>query len=132
MGKTVIVSSHLLSEIELVANRMIIIHKGKKIAEGDVSEMLDPSNTVVLVETTDNTKATSLLSAMPGIHLTHTTDDRYIHISLDKNDIPQTVTQLTSAGVGILSLRPRHSLEEYFLSLTNNTTHVETFTNRTV
>jgi ABC-2 type transport system ATP-binding protein len=31
MGKTVIVSSHLLNEIEMVANRMIIIHKGKKL-----------------------------------------------------------------------------------------------------
>ncbi len=61
MGKTVVVSSHLLSEIELIANRMIIIHKGKKIAEGFVDQMLDPSHTVVQVETTNNVHAISKL-----------------------------------------------------------------------
>ncbi len=42
-GKTVVVSSHLLSEIELIANRIIIIDKGKKIVEGTATELLDPA-----------------------------------------------------------------------------------------
>jgi ABC-type multidrug transport system ATPase subunit len=54
MHKTVVVSSHLLGEIELIANRMIIINKGRKIAEGNVAQLLDPSNTLVQLETTDN------------------------------------------------------------------------------
>ena len=54
MGKTIVVSSHLLSEIELVANRMLIIHKGKKIVEGKVAELLDPSKSLVQIETADN------------------------------------------------------------------------------
>jgi len=53
-GKTIVVSSHLLSEIELVANRMIIIHKGKKIVEGKVAELLDPSRSLVQIETGNN------------------------------------------------------------------------------
>ena len=40
-GKTVILSSHQLSEIEMIANRMVIINKGKSIIEGDVSELLE-------------------------------------------------------------------------------------------
>ena len=61
LGKTVLVSSHLLSEIELIANRMLIIHKGKKIAEGAVSALLDPSNTLVQLETTDDAAALNKL-----------------------------------------------------------------------
>ncbi len=41
-GKTVLVSSHLLNEIELTATRLIIIDKGRKMAEGALKDMLDP------------------------------------------------------------------------------------------
>ena len=51
LGKTVLISSHLLSEIEVVANRMIIIHKGQKIVEGNVADLLDPAHTLIEVET---------------------------------------------------------------------------------
>jgi ABC-type multidrug transport system ATPase subunit len=63
MGKTILISSHLLSEIELVANRMLIIDKGKKIVEGKVSELLDPSKTLVQIETTNNTEAKEKLAS---------------------------------------------------------------------
>lgn len=126
MGKTIIVSSHLLSEIELIANRMIIIHKGKKISEGVVNEMLDPSNTVVLLETTNNNTALAKL-ATKGWEITHKVSDRFIHLNINKNEIPKLVAELTAENIGIIALQPRHSLEEYFLSLTNNESYVESF-----
>ncbi len=52
--KTILVSSHLLGEMEQVANRMLIIDKGKKIVEGSVRELVDPAKLVLEVETTDN------------------------------------------------------------------------------
>lgn len=119
MGKTVIVSSHLLSEIELIANRMIIIHKGKKIVEGVVSEMLDPSNTVVLLETTDNSMALTKLREL-GWAATTKPSDKFIYLDINKSEIPKLVTILTSVNIGIIALQPRHSLEDYFLSLTND------------
>ncbi|MEO6670697.1 MAG: ABC transporter ATP-binding protein [Ferruginibacter sp.] len=119
MGKTVIVSSHLLSEIELIANRMIIIHKGKKIVEGVVSEMLDPSNTVVLLETTDKSMALTKLREL-GWAATTKPSDKFIYLDINKSEIPKLVTILTSENIGIIALQPRHSLEDYFLSLTND------------
>src|SRR5207342_3693875 len=47
MKKTLLISSHLLSEMELIADSMIIIDKGKKIVEGKVNELFDPAETVV-------------------------------------------------------------------------------------
>ena len=47
-NKTILLSSHQLSEIELIANRMVIINKGEKIIEGNVSELLN--NEEILVE----------------------------------------------------------------------------------
>lgn len=128
-GKTVIVSSHLLSEIEQIASRMIIIHKGKKITEGVVSELLDPSHTVVELDTTNNINALSLLqqSAQWSSCLQPSTDG--IKLQLNKSDIPALVTWLTETGTGILAINPRNTLEEFFLSLTNPARYVEPVTN---
>ncbi|HZZ74902.1 MAG TPA: ABC transporter ATP-binding protein, partial [Puia sp.] len=53
LHKTVIVSSHLLNEIEQISNRMLIIDEGKKIVEGTVESLMDPSKTVVEVTIDD-------------------------------------------------------------------------------
>ena len=128
MGKTVIVSSHLLSEIEVVANRMIIIHKGQKIVEGNVSTLLDPADTVVEINTTNNDAAfLQLQNTSWQSHLQK--NNKTLRLKMNKNDVPKIVETLSSMQVEILSVQPRHSLEEYFLSLTNNDTHVEPFTN---
>ncbi len=128
MGKTVIVSSHLLSEIELVANRMIIIHKGEKIVEGDVAKLLDPADTVVEINTTDNPAAFLQLQQTQWKERT-TKTTKNLRVRTNKNDVPQIISMLSGVGINLLAVQPRHSLEDYFLSLTNNDTHVEPFTN---
>src|SRR5215210_311242 len=60
-GRTVLVSSHLLSEIELVADSMLIIDQGRKIAEGKVADLLNPAYTLVQIETTDAEEAKKII-----------------------------------------------------------------------
>lgn len=131
MGKTVIVSSHLLSEIELVANRMIIIHKGEKVVEGNVTELLDPSNTLVRIETTDDAAALAKLQQSEWTAALEDNADG-IMMRMSRHRIPELASALGQMNISLLALQPRHSLEEYFLSLTNNAAHVEPFTNRAV
>lgn len=128
MGKTVIVSSHLLSEIEQMANRMIIIHKGKKITEGDVKQMMDPSKTIVDISTNDDVHSLSLLQESNYASLLQAYDGG-IRMQMDKNNIPAMIHWMSQAGIQILSVQPRHSLEDYFLSLTNPANYVESASN---
>ena len=121
MGKTMIVSSHLLSEIELIANRMVIINKGKKIVEGEVSALLDPSNTIVQLETTDDTATFNKLKNTEWASRAVLTS-KYIQLTINKMEIPRMVETLSEIKAGIIAIKPRHSLEDYFLSLTNNET----------
>ena len=124
MGKTVIISSHLLGEIEMVANRMIIIHKGEKKIEGNVAELLDPANTLVEVQTTDHPSSLiQLFQSKWAKYMEESTDT--IRLRMNRDDIPMLAASLNEMNIGILSLRPRHSLEDYFLSLTNQDAHVE-------
>jgi ABC-2 type transport system ATP-binding protein len=128
MGKTVIVSSHLLSEIEVMASRMLVIHKGKKIAEGVVQEMLDPAKTQVQLETADNAAALTFLQTSKFGGQAKRTGN-FLQLNMNKNGIPELIQLLSNNNIAILSVQPRHSLEAYFLSLTNNDTHVEPFAN---
>ncbi len=128
MGKTVLVSSHLLSEIEVIANRMIVIHKGKKIAEGVVEEMLDPANTLVYLDTSNNAQTLLRIRSLPWGPTAELSGNQ-IRLQINKKEIPLLIEQLTQTGTSILSVQPRHSLEAYFLSLTNHDTHVAPFTN---
>ena len=57
MNKTLLISSHLLSEMELIADSMIIIDKGKKIVEGKVNDLFDPAETLVELKTLDDISA---------------------------------------------------------------------------
>jgi ABC-type multidrug transport system ATPase subunit len=63
-GKTVLVSSHLLSEIEQIATHILIIHQGKKMAEGPTSSLLDPNKTIVQIKTLDDLGAKQKLMPM--------------------------------------------------------------------
>ncbi len=128
MGKTILVSSHLLSEIELVANRMLIIHKGKKIVEGDVAALLDPSKSLVQIETGNDADAREkLLHTKWAALVQHNAAG--LQLKMNKEDVPQLITELVSMQVQVLSVNPMHSLEEYFLSLTTQPGHVESFAN---
>jgi ABC-type multidrug transport system ATPase subunit len=129
MNKTVIVSSHLLSEIEQIATRVLIIDKGKKLVEGNASELLDPSQTIVELQTLDN------LFALQQIKLSKWNDkfqgqrNNSIVIKLDRKEIPALHTDLASMQIQLLSIQPRHSLEDYFLQVTSGNQHVDTYTN---
>lgn len=128
LGKTIVVSSHLLSEIELVANRMLIIHKGKKIVEGDVATLLDPSKSLVQIETDNNEMAREKLGLTKWAPLVQD-NALCLQLKMNKEAVPQLITDLVSLQVQLLSVNPMHSLEDYFLSLTTQAGHVESFTN---
>lgn len=127
MGKTVLISSHLLSEIELIASRMIILHKGKKMVEGNVSTLLDPAHTLIEIDTLNNEAAKQLLlqsawaASLQGNH--------QLQLMMDKTMVPQLINFLVANDVQILSVNTSHSLENYFLSLTTQSGHVEAFAN---
>ena len=128
MGKTILVSSHLLSEIELIANRMLIIHKGKKMVEGNVAELLDPSKSLIQINTLNNDEAREKLKHSKWNSFLQI-ETKGIHLKMDKDEVPRLISDLVNMQVEVLSVNPTHSLEDYFLSLTTQTGHVESFTN---
>lgn len=128
-GKTILVSSHLLSEIELIADRMIIIDKGKKVVEGAVKELFDPSKMIVNVELENPAEMLKVLqSSIWAEHITEATASGFV-LQINKTQIPGFTSFIINEGGRLISLQPKYSLEDYFLSLTSANQHVDRFTN---
>jgi ABC-2 type transport system ATP-binding protein len=128
-NKTVFVSSHLLSEIELIADSMLIIDKGKKMAEGKVSQIFDPENTVVELETLDNATTIEKLRLSDwNKYIVQGKRDKIL-FRLHRQQIPALTKALVMMDVQVVSLHSQHSLEDYFIALTSGIHHVEAFKN---
>jgi ABC-type multidrug transport system ATPase subunit len=118
-GKTFLISSHLLAEIELMANRMLIIDRGRKIVEGSVRELVDPQDRELQVETLDDAHAVECISHTPWAGQLMRDRLPQVVLSMSHAEIPALVDALVGQGVRILALRPVNRLEAYFLSLTH-------------
>jgi ABC-type multidrug transport system ATPase subunit len=117
-GKTVLVSSHLLSEIEQIATHILIIHQGKKMAEGPTSSLLDPNKTIVQIKTLDDQDAKQKLMASPySTNLLERTEGLYL--TIPKLEIPGLNAYLVASNIDLVSLEAKNSLEDYFLQLTS-------------
>ena len=130
--RTVVISSHLLSEMEVLADRMLILDKGKKVMEGSISQLFDPSRMLVRCEILNVEEIIQRLETSKWKASVKETGTNFFLFELAHKDIPLLVKDLTAMDAQILSLQPKHSLEEYFLSLTTANQHVDTFTNRTL
>lgn len=120
MNKTLLISSHLLSEMELIADSMIIIDKGKKVVEGKVNELFDPAETIVELQTNDdNLNWQKLQGSGLQQYLKEKRND-CILMKLHRDEIPGVVKELVQLEIDVLSFHSKHSLEDYFLSLTTN------------
>lgn len=116
-GKTLVVSSHLLSEMEMVADSMLIINKGRKVVEGSVSALLNPEKTEVELITHSANALSFIQNSNWNQFLNQAVGER-ICLEIDKKSIPVFNKELVENGIEVQSLRPLHSLEEYFLSQT--------------
>ncbi len=118
MGKTLIVSSHILREMELISNRMIVISKGKVVVEGEVRKLLESEEQQLILMASDSAKALEVLRmAFPLLNFERNRLDE-IHATLPATSIPLVNESLVKAGIGVKQLITRNNLEDFFLQNT--------------
>jgi ABC-type multidrug transport system ATPase subunit len=118
LGKTVFVSSHLLSEIEVVADSLLVIARGKKVAEGGKEELLNPARLRVELVTGDREGAIHLIRQTNWSQYLLEESNGSIMFEIDAAQVPELNRELVEKGIPVYSIKPRHSLEDFFLSLT--------------
>ncbi len=115
-GRTVIVSSHLLSEIEQTCSHVVVMAKGAKIAQGTVEEIVGAGGAVLVgVAEADTDRAIAVLTGVPGVSAGRTDDG----LVAELGGVPREVAlrALVEAGIAVDQFTPRRRLEDAFLAL---------------
>jgi ABC-type multidrug transport system ATPase subunit len=114
---TVLLSSHLLSEIEQLCNRVGIIHEGRLLYEGGPESLVAPTS-LYKVRVDDLSRAFELLTQKTGVTVSRN-GTSFLHIDTDAESIPDVNAALVAHGIKVYELSPaQESLEEAFLRLT--------------
>jgi ABC-type multidrug transport system ATPase subunit len=118
-GRTVLLSSHLLHEVEQVCDNIAILSRGRLIAQGAIRDLLGVRRTVRL-STTDDAKATSIISALPWVTGV-TVEDGYLVAEAPPDRSWELTAALSDQGVAVKEMSPvQVSLERYFLEVTGS------------
>ncbi|WP_285899144.1 alpha/beta fold hydrolase [Pseudonocardia sp. DR1-2] len=116
-GRTVLVSSHLLSEVEQTCSEVVVMHRGTVVAAGTVAELMAAGGGSSF--TVDDTgRARAVLAALDGVTDVVTGDQPgVVHAHLDGTARADAVAALVSGGVAVSAAGPRGRLEDAFLEL---------------
>ena len=117
-GKTIVLSSHILYEVELVCNSMVIINKGKTVVEGSVQDLLNAKDLKVKVETDNGELASQSIRESGFAGSIEDVIGNTLLLNLPQSGIAPINKLLVEKGIAVSSIVPTRSLEEYFLQLT--------------
>ena len=116
--RTVLLSSHLLGEVEQICDRVGVIQKGKLVAEGTVKELQGAAGLLVKAEPVE--EAAQIAEKLAGVEEVQQTDGR-LRLTIDPEKAAEINAKLVEAGLRVSELRPaEQSLEDVFLQLTGD------------
>ena len=109
-GRTVLLSSHILAEVEALCDRVSIIRDGRTVESGTLSELRHLTRTSISAELAQPPTG---LADLPGVHELSVEGNR-VHCQVDSDRLDAVLVHLAQAGVRSLASRPP-TLEELFL-----------------
>jgi ABC-2 type transport system ATP-binding protein len=120
-GVTVLLSSHLLAEVEQVCSHVIVMDRGRLVASGTIAE-LTAATASVYFGIDDVDRARQVLTDHPGV-TTVTAQPPGLLVELDGVARSELVAALVHAGVGVDTVESTHRLEDAFLGLLAHEDH---------
>jgi ABC-2 type transport system ATP-binding protein len=109
-GRTVLLSSHILAEVEALCDRVTIIRKGRAVESGTLAELRHLTRTSITAELANPPVG---LAELPGVHDLKV-DGAWVRFTVDADALDRALSVLTSAGMRSLVSQPP-TLEELFL-----------------
>lgn len=116
-GKTVILSSHQLAEIEMIANRMVIINKGETLIEGSVHDLLNSSSMVVKFQLDDTNRGEKLLVNDFADVIVSKASANELEFEIEKIRIADVAECFVKNNLRIYSIEQKRKLEDYFINM---------------
>jgi len=119
-GITVLLSSHLLVEVDELCNRVAIVRSGSIAYEGSLAELRQTAGLSYRIRTTDDARAREILSRQPSVRALDAGQSGGLSFkAADERSVGELSLGLAEAGIAVLELSPRQAtLEELFFRLT--------------
>ncbi len=118
--KTIFLSSHILSEMELIATRMAFINKGKCVAQGSIHDLLNDDDRIVTITVSEVDTVLNYINASAWKTHINSIDGDTILFNLTFKQISELNKELVNQGFNIHGLESRRQLEDFFLKLTES------------
>ncbi|WAL65349.1 ABC transporter ATP-binding protein [Amycolatopsis cynarae] len=112
-GRTVLLSSHILAEVEALCDRVSIVRNGRTVETGTLAELRHLTRTSITVELAGGTATTNGLGSLPEVHDLRVDGDR-VRFDVETHSLDKVLRQLSDLGVRSLTSQPP-TLEELFL-----------------
>jgi ABC-2 type transport system ATP-binding protein len=115
-GTTILVSSHILAEVEQVCTHALVVDRGGLVAAGTVADLIGATGSVE-IEVGDNAAAQAALAGLAGVRSVSPLPTGALLVDLEGIRRSDVVATLVGAGVAVESVVPRRKLEDAYLSL---------------
>jgi ABC-type multidrug transport system ATPase subunit len=120
---TIFLSSHLLSEVELVSTRMAVINQGELVTQGSVSELLDREATKYSIEVSPLDPAVELIKKLPWAEVLSVENNK-IEVLIKPSQASELNRVLITNHIDVSSFYPRRTLEDFFLKVTEGKSEI--------
>jgi len=120
-GRTIFLSTHLLSEVEQVATRMAVINRGELIAQGSVSELLDREPTDYTLQVSPYDLALEVVRKLPWVKVL-SSERGQMEVHVEGGRASDLNRFLMTNDIEVASFYPHRTLEDFFLKITKGKT----------
>jgi ABC-2 type transport system ATP-binding protein len=119
-GLAIFVSSHLLGEVELMCDRVAIIHRGRILKDGPVKDLIS-SQRAMEFKVNDALRAVAVLQAA-GAPVTSQVENAIL-VTIEESEAPPLIAAMVREGIEVFHARPKiQTLEEMFIEVTGGET----------
>ena len=119
-GKTILLSSHHLSEVEAVATDLVVVDRGRCVVQGSAKALLSQSERQIRITVGRADEALALLNAGPWAGRGRLNDRGELTGALGREEVPSAVQFLTQNGFEVYAIESRQKLEDYYMNLLNH------------
>jgi ABC-2 type transport system ATP-binding protein len=127
-GKTILLSSHHLPEVEAVATHLVLMNRGRCLVQGSASELLSRQDRQIHLEVDNAHAAMNCLSHHLSFDKIYLSDDNHLELALNREQLPAMLKSLVESGIAVYAVESRQRLEDYYMQIlhqnNNETPHV--------
>ncbi len=116
-GKTILLSSHHLPEVEAVATHLVLMNRGRCLVQGSASDLLSQQNRQIRLEVGQVKEAMECVSSLLSRDQYRLGEGGVLHLSLSRDKLPALIKTLVERGIAVYAVESRQQLEDFYMQI---------------